>query len=38
MRTWVRVGVAAGVTVFCLFFVWIVLLGPAVLILLSPRS
>jgi hypothetical protein len=33
-----RVGIAAGVTFFCLCLVWIVLLGPAVLILLRPRS
>ena len=37
MRIWIRVGIAAGVTFFCLFFLWIVLLGPAALILLSPR-
>lgn len=37
MRNWVRVGIVAGITFFCLSFAWIVLLGPATLILLNPR-
>jgi hypothetical protein len=37
MRIWVRVGIAAGVTFFGLCLLWIVLLGPAALILLSPH-
>jgi hypothetical protein len=33
-----RVGIAAGVTFFCLWLLWIVLLGPAAFILLKPRG